>query len=60
MAETGLVISVTRLDDLLDFGQLLKPLATIILSKSPTYLGNFNKGVKIYHFSSEFMFRQLL
>ena len=33
-------------------GNLLKPLATINLSKSPTFLGNFCKGVKIYHFSS--------
>ena len=37
--------SVTRLDDLLDFGQLLKPLATINLPKSPTFLGNFCVGV---------------
>ena len=38
----------------------LKPLATINLSKSPTFLGNFCKGVKIYYFSSEINFRQLL
>ena len=31
----------------------LKPLATINLPRSPTFLGNFCKGVKIYHFSSE-------
>ena len=42
--------SVTRLVDLLDFGQLLKPLATIILPKSPTFLDNICKLVKIYHF----------
>ena len=42
--------SVTRLGDLLVFGQFLKPLATNNLSKSPTFLGNFFKGVKIYHF----------
>ena len=42
--------SVTRLGDLLDFGPLLKPLATIYFSKSPTFLGNFCKIVKIYHF----------
>ena len=42
--------SVTRLGDLFDFGQVLKPLATINLSKSPTFIGNFCKGVKIYHF----------
>ena len=39
---------MTRLGKLLDFGQLLKPLAAISLP-----LGNFCKGVKIYHFSSE-------
>ena len=42
--------SVNRLGDLLDFGQLLKPLATINLPKSPTFLGNFCKGVKILIF----------
>ena len=31
-------------------GDFLKPLATIILLKSPIVLGNFCKGVKIYHF----------
>ena len=50
---------MTRLGDVLDFGQLLKPLATINVSKSPTFLGNFCKGVKIYHFSSEIIFGQL-
>ena len=53
------VISVTRLGDFFDFGQLLKPLA-INLPKSPTFLGNFCKGVKICHFSSEIIFGQLL
>ena len=38
----------------------LKHLATINLPKSPTFLGNFCKGVKIYHFSSEIVFGQLL
>ena len=33
---------------------------TINLSKYPTVLGNFCKGVKIYHFSSEIVFGQLL
>ena len=51
--------SVTRLGDLLNFGQLLKPLAVINLPKSPKFLGNFCKGVKIYHFSSEIIFGQL-
>ena len=48
--------SVTRLGDLLHFGHLLKPLATINLPKSHTILGNFCKGVKISHFSSEIIF----
>ena len=33
-------------------GHFLKPLATIKLPKSPTFLGSFCKGVKIIHFSS--------
>jgi len=41
-------------------GNFLKPLATINLPKSPTFLGNFCKGVKIYHFSSEISFGLLL
>ena len=53
-------ISVTRFGDFLDFGQLLKPLATINLPKSPTVLGNFCVVAKIYHFSSEIIFGQLL
>ena len=35
-------------------------LATRHLRKSPTFLGNFCKGVKIYRFSSEIIFGQLL
>ena len=41
-------------------GIFLKPLATIDLPKSSTFLGNFCKGVKIIHFSIEITFRQLL
>ena len=41
-------------------GNFLKPLATINLPKSPTFLGNFCKGVKIYHISSEIILGQLL
>ena len=33
---------------------------SLILPKSPTFLGNFCKVVKIYHFSSEIIFGQLL
>ena len=41
-------------------GLFLKPLATINLPESSTFLGNFCKGVKIYQFSSETIFGQLL
>ena len=50
--------SVTRLGDLLDFGHFSKAFATIILPKSPTFLGNFCKGVKIFNFSCEIIFGQ--
>ena len=40
-------------------GNFLKPLATINLPKSLTFLGNFCKGVKFYHFSIEIIFGQL-
>ena len=39
------MLSVTRLDDLLDFGQLLKPLATINLPKFLTFFVQVSKGV---------------
>ena len=52
--------SVSRFGDLLDFGQLLKPLAAINLPKSPTFLGIFCKGDKILIFSSKMIFGQLL
>ena len=55
-----LSISVTRLDDLLDFGQVFKALGKINLAKPPTFLGSFCKGVKIYHICSEIIFRQIL
>ena len=48
---------MTRLGDLLYFGQLFKDcVATIILPKLPAFLGNFCKGVEIFHFSSEIVF----
>ena len=56
----SVMISVTRLGNLLDLGNFLKPLATIILPESPTFLGNYCKGVKINHFSFEIFFGQLL
>ena len=41
-------------------GNFLKPLATTNWPKSPTFLDKFCKGVKIFHFSSEIIFGQLL
>ena len=41
-------------------GNFLKPLATINLSKSLTFLGNFCKDVKIIQFSIEIIFGQIL
>ena len=41
-------------------GYFLKPLAKINLPKSLTFIGNFCKGVEMYHFSIEIIFRQLL
>ena len=41
-------------------GNHSKPVATLILPKSLTFLGNFCLGVKIYHFASEIIFGQLL
>ena len=41
-------------------GNILKPLATIDLPKSLTFLGNFCIGVKSYHFSSEIILGQFL
>ena len=41
-------------------GLYSKPFATINLPKSPTFLGNFCKGVQIFNFSSNIIFGQLL
>ena len=56
----SIMTSVTRLCDLLDFGQLFNALATINLPKSPTLLGNICKGIKIFHFSNEIVLEQIL
>ena len=45
---------------ILTLGKFLEPLVTIDSPKSPTFLGTFCKDVKIYHFSSEVIFGQLL
>ena len=55
-----MVCSVTRLGDLLDFGNFSKLVATISLPDSTTFLDNFCKGVKIFNFSGEINFGQLL
>ena len=55
----SILISVNRLGDFLDFGQLFKAFSNNNLPKSLTFLGIFCKGVKMYHFSSEIIFGQL-
>ena len=46
--------SVIRSGDLLNFGQLFKAFVQqLICPNLRTFLGNFCKCVKIYHFSSE-------
>ena len=52
--------SVTRLGDFCTLVNFSKPLTTIFLPKSPTFLGNFCEGIKIFNFSSEIIFGQLL
>ena len=52
--------SVTRLGDFWTLGNFLKPLETINLSKSLTFLGIFSKCVNVIHFSCEIIFGQLL
>ena len=44
---------MTRLGDLLDFGQLFNASGNKNMPKSLTFIGNFWKGFKIYPFSSE-------
>ena len=51
---------MTRLGNLLHLGNYSKPVGTIILAKLPILFGNFCKGVKIFNFSGEIIFRQLL
>ena len=53
------VSSVTRLGDLLNFGQLFKACGNNYFAKIATFLSNFWKGVNIFHFSSEIILRQL-
>ena len=50
--------SVTRLSKLLHFGQLFKPCGNNYLPKSPTFLGNFCKGVRIVTLFIDIIFGQ--
>jgi len=51
--DTYLDASVTRLGDLLDFGQLFNAFGNNYFAKIFHILRIFCKGVKIYHFSTE-------
>ena len=55
-----IIISVTRLGDLLHFGQLFKACGDNYFSQIAQVLGPFCKGVKIFHFSSGIIFGQFL
>ena len=52
--------SVTRLGDLLHFGQLFKARGNNNLTQIAHILGNFCKGIEIFNFSCEIIFGQLL
>ena len=54
------ICSVTRFGDFLDFGQLFKAFDNNYFAQISHFLGNFCKGVTIYHFSSEIIFGQFL
>ena len=60
MCKVGRIINVVQCDQIGRFIGLRASLATINLPKSPTFLDNFCKGVKIDHFSCEVNFGQLL
>ena len=59
-AMTCNLISVTILGDLLDFGQLFKAFRSNYFAQISHILRHFCEGVKIFIFSSEFIFGQLL
>ena len=52
--------SVTRLGDLLDFGQFFKPFGNNQFAQISHILRQLLKGVKNFKFSSEIIFGQLL
>ena len=51
---------MTRLGDLLRFGKLFKAGGNHYFAQIVHILGNFCKGVKIFHFTREILFVQLL
>ena len=51
---------MTRLGDLLHFGQLFETCGQNHFAQIAHILGNFFKGVKIFHFYGEIIFGQLL
>ena len=53
-------ISVTRLGDLLHFGQIFKASGNNYFAQTAHILGKFCRGIKIFHFSSGIIFGQLL
>ena len=54
------ITSVTRLGDLLHFGQLFKACGNNYFALIVHILGNLCKVVKIFHFACEIVFGQLL
>ena len=52
--------SVTRLGDLLHFGQLFRACGNNYFAQIANILGNFGKVVEILHFASEIIFGQIL
>ena len=57
---TCIASSVTRLGNFVHFGQLFKAFGNNLFVQISYILRHFCKGVKIYHFSSEIIFGQLL
>ena len=54
------VVSVTRLGNLLHFGQLFNASGNNYFAQVTNILGNFCKGVQIIDFASKIIFGQLL
>ena len=56
---SGVGVSVTRLGDLLHFGQIFKACGDNYFAQITHILDTFCKVVEIFHFSSEIIFGQL-